>query len=408
MRTGDNIGIVLKGFKTLIHLDRLSITFKLWSGSTFHDIRNPDFIVQEQIFNEITLIHDTSPGLGAYYHSYRVFYKGLLVGKLYAANKLKKSELQFDFSKEVFYAFHSAYWYEVYSALTTNLGFLYNNIRYVEIDVDTNKDLVEQFGSLYQNTISNNLRLGDRYILKANTIVNVMNNGQSFIIAGTENEIAIYNKTRHAENFIQEYFLNNGLTNGDVHRIESRLTWNYIRYLRNKKGLDINVETLLDQRKLAMIFKVSTINKITFKDTSSRTFDINRNKICQSISIIEDLNIDTAEIGVLNPEMRVSHYKNKSIDENIMRQNYFLFLETGNKKYFRNFKSSGSVAGYNRGQLINFVHRLNSKYNGNRTGEIIQRMEYGQKYISGRLPSELNNRLHKMIHKFKSIMLDIL
>jgi len=408
LRTGDNIGIVLKGFKTLIHLDRLSITFRLWSGSTFHDIRNPDFIVQEQIFNEITLIHDTSPGLGAYYHSYRVFYKGLLVGKLYAANKLKKSELQFDFSKEVFYAFHSAYWYEVYSALTTNLGFLYNNIRYVEIDVDTNKDLVEQFGSLYQNTISNNLRLGDRYILKANTIVNVMNNGQSFIIAGTENEIAIYNKTRHAENFIQEYFLNNGLTNGDVHRIESRLTWNYIRYLRNKKGLDINVETLLDQRKLAMIFKLSTINKITFKDTSSRTFDINRNKICQSISIIEDLNIDTAEIGVLNPEMRVSHYKNKSIDENIMRQNYFLFLETGNKKYFRNFKSSGSVAGYNRGQLINFVHILNSKYNGNRTKSIIQRMEYGKKYISCRLPSELNNRVNKMVTKFKSIMLDIL
>lgn len=159
MKFSDNISAVQSEYKCLIHLDRLSITFRLWSGSTFHDIRNPDFIPQEQIFGEITLIHDTSPGLGAYYHTYKVFYRGLLVGKLHAATKLKKNELQFDFSKEVFYAFHFAYWFEVYSALTKSLGIIYNNIRYVEIEVDTNKDVVGQFSSLYQNTICNNLRL---------------------------------------------------------------------------------------------------------------------------------------------------------------------------------------------------------------------------------------------------------
>ena len=407
MRTGDNIGIVLKEYKTLIHLDRLSITFRLSSGSTFQDIRNPYFIPQEQEFNEITLIHDTSPGLGAYYHSYRVFYKGLLVGKLHAATKLKKNELQFDFSKEVFYAFHPEFWHEVFSALASGLGITYNNIRYMEIAVDTNKDLVGQFGSLYQNTVCNNLRLGNRFTLKANTIVNVMNNGQSFVIAGSENEIAIYNKTRHAENFIQEYFLNNGLANGDVHRIESRLTWNYIRYLRNKKGLDINVETLLEQSKLASIFKISTINKITFKDTNSNTFDINRNKKCKSISIIDDLNIDTAEIGILNQEMRTSHYKNKSVDESIMRQNYFLFLETGNKKYFRNFKSSSSVAGYRRSQLLNFVIKHNARYNGNRTPVIQERMGYAVGIISGNFKYRINSLFHSMRKELKSVMLKI-
>jgi hypothetical protein len=207
LKFSDNISAVQSEYKCLIHLDRLSITFRLWSGSTFHDIRNPDFIPQEQIFNEITLIHDISPGLGAYYHTYRVFYKGLLVGKLHAATKLKKNELQFDFSKEVFYAFHSDYWNEVYYALIKSLGIIYNNIRYMEIAVDTNKDLVGQFSSLYKNTVCNNLRSGDRYTLKANTIVNVMNNGQSFVIAGNENEIAIYNKTKHAEDFIHEYFV---------------------------------------------------------------------------------------------------------------------------------------------------------------------------------------------------------
>ncbi len=408
MRTGDNIGIVLKEYKTLIHLDRLSVTFKLWSGSTFHDIRNPDFIPQEQLFNEITLIHDTSPGLGAYYHSYRVFYKGLLVGKLHAATKLKKNEIQFDFSKEVFYAFHSEFWYEVYVALVTSLGLIYNNIRYMEIAIDTNKDLVGKFGTLYQNTVCNKLRLGDRYKLKANTIVHVMNNGQSFVIEGTENEIAIYNKTSHAENFIQEYFLNNGLMEGEVHRIESRLTWNYIRYLRNKKGLDINVETLLNQGKLAKIFIVSTINKITFKDTSSNTFDINRNKKYQSISIIADLNIETAEIGILNPEMRTSHYNSQSVDENIMRQNYYMFLETGNKQYFKNFKSSSGVAGYNENQLLNFVNKHNTRYNGNRTKEIHDRMDFALGSISGNISGKMSRLFQSMIKELKSAIWNLL
>jgi len=403
----DNICTVQSEYKCLIHLDRLSITFRLWSGSTFHDIRNPDFIPQEQIFGEITLIHDTSPGLGAYYHTYRVFYKGLLVGKLHAATKLKKNELQFDFSKEVFYSFHSAYWFEVYSAFTKSLGIIYNNIRYVEIAVDTNKDLVGQFSSLYQNTICNNLRLGNRYKLKANTIVHVMQNGHSFIIEGAENEIAIYNKTNHAEDFIRDYFLNNGLANCDVHRIESRLTWNYIRYLRNKKGMDINIETLMDQGKLAKIFKVSTVNKITFKDTSSNTFDINRNKRYQSINIIEDLNIDTAEVGILNSELKASHYKNPSIDENIMRQNYFLFLETGNKKYLKNFKSSGSVAGYSKIQLLNFLSKHNIRYNGNRTPEIQERMEYAVGIITGSMKDRINRLFQSMIKELKLVVLDI-
>jgi hypothetical protein len=317
--TGKTIENVYADYKCLIHLDRLSLTFRLWSGSTFQDIRNPDFISQERIYNEITITHDPSPGLGAYYHSYRVFFKGHLGG----------------------------------------------------------------------------------------TIVHVMHNGTSFVIAGTENEIAIYNKSRFAEDFIHDYFSNNGLATCDVHRIESRLTWNYIRYLRNKKGLDTNIETLLDQGKLANIYKISTINKITFKDTSISTIDYNRNKKFQTRSIIDDLDIDTVEIGKLNTGLQASHYKTKSIDEDIMRQNYFMFLESGNKKYFKNFKSSSSVAGYNRSQTINFVHRLNSKYNGNRTHEIQKRMGYAVRSIAGSVTDKLSRLFHSMIIELKSIMLEV-
>ena len=191
------------------------------------------------------------------------------------------------------------------------------------------------------------------------------------------------------------------------HRIESRLSWNYIRYLRNKKGLDINIETLLDPRKLASIFKISTINKITFKDITISTFDHNRNKQFQDITIIDNLDIDTAEIGKLNQKRQLSHYKNPSVDENIMRKNYFLYLETGNKKYFRNFRSSSTVAGYNRSQLLNFVSKHNKRYNGNRTHEIHERMEFAFENISGNLSYKIYKLFNSMIKELKSAMLNL-
>jgi len=260
---------------------------------------------------------------------------------------------------------------------------------------------------VYSGSVTNDMLCSLTPLFAANTIVHVMHNGSSFIIEGSENEIAIYNKSNNSENFIKEYFSFNGLANYNVHRIEARLTWNYIRYLRNRKGLDIRVESLIDRGKLASIFKISTINKITFKDTLKSTFDDNRNKKFQNISIIADLDIETAEIGKLNPELQTSHYKVKSIDETIMRQNYFMYLETGNKAYLKNLKSSSSLAGYNKSQLIDFIHKHNSRYNGNRTHEIHKRMEYAVRNIAGNFTNKLNRLFHLMIMELQSIMLDI-
>lgn len=376
MITGNCIANVPGNYKCLIHLDRLSITFRHWSGSTFHDIRNPDYIPAEQIYNSITLRYDKSPGPGAFYHSYIVFFKGSLVGKLHTATRLKKQELQFDFAKEVFYSFNSGYWYEVYRALLTELGIIYNNIMYVEISVDTDKNLVKQFRYYFINAINNMLRMSDRYRMRKNLIVHVMHNGSSFVIGGSENEVVIYDKSLHAEDYIQNYFLNNGLDGKEVNRIESRLTWNYIRYLRNKKHLAIDFETLLDPRKLVTIFQLSTMHKITFRDMMSRNFDGNRNAQYQDVSIIDDLQLESAEIGKLNEKMSITHYKTDSVDESILRQCYYRFLETGHREYFRNFKSISKVAGLEKREILILINKFNARYKGNRTSDIQRKMDF--------------------------------
>lgn len=382
MGTGHTIWGTTSQYKCLIHLDRLSITFRHLSGSTFHDTRNPDSIPFEQVFDNITLIHDNTTGIGSFYHSFKVLYRGYIVGRLHSATKLKKHEIQFDFAKDCFYSFSPGFWYEVHEAIKSELGLIYNNITYVEISIDTNKNIVSQFSFLYQNATNNKLRTTDRYQMRKNAVVNVMGNGSSFIIDGEENEIAIYDKSNFAEDYILNYFKNNGLTGETISRIESRLTWNYIRYLRNKKRLDINLETLLDNKKLAEIFKLSTTNKILFSDLENKSNDENRNAQPLKISIVDDLLIETAEIGKLNPDLRTMHYKSDSVDENILRQSYYRYLETGIRVYLRNFKIIAKVAGYEKNEVLILLQKFNARYKGNRTMDIQGKMDYAAKEFS--------------------------
>ena len=409
MNTGLNIRYGKNSYRCLIHLDRLSITFRHWSGSTFQDIRNPDNIPSEQVFKNISLIHDKKPGPGAFYHTFIVYYNGLLVGKLHTATKVLKHELQFDFSKEIFYSFHPGFWYEVYCALKFELGLIYNNIMYVEISIDTNKDLVTQFAFYFNNCLNNKLKANGRYFLiRKNTSVSVMSNGSSFVIDGSDNEIAIYNKSEHAEDYIINYFTNNGFNGSEVFRIESRLKWNYIRKLRNKKLFDINVETLLDPKKLGTLFQVSTYNKITFKDKMIKTGYKNNRPVYLETSVMDEIFMEMAEIGKLNPEFQNNHYKdNNLIDENIIRQIYYRYLETGNEKYYKNLKASAGVAGYDDSKLKNCIMKFNHRYRGNRTIQITGRMQNALDRLSGKKSFSFQKSFYAIALKLKWNLLGI-
>jgi hypothetical protein len=399
--TGSSISDCSRNYKCLVHLDRLSITFLHFSGSTFQNRRNPDYISEEQVYNDITLRYENSPGIGAYYHTFTVYYSGLKVGRLHSGSKMKKSDIQFDFEKELFYSIKPDFWFDIYIALQKELGIIPNNINCLEIAVDTDKNLLEQFGYYYQNAENNQFGKSGRYRMRKNTQVHVMNNGLSFVIAGSENKVSIYNKSNHAEDYIKHFFKNNGLSGNTVNRIESRLNWNYIRYIRSRKKFNIDVDSLLDPGKLVTIFKISTKNKITFLDQQTKAFDRSRNPYFSKVSIVDDLPLESSEIGQLNASPSNKHYKTEFIDENILRQNYYKFLDTGNQKYFRNFKISGDVAGYNRNKILSFIVKFNCKYKGNRTLEVTRRMEFAHKNLSHRLYLKLNVLLYLIEFKLK-------
>lgn len=384
-------------YKCLIHLDRLIVTLKLTDNASFRDIRNPDKINSLQYFGDIMLRHDCTPGSGAYYHSYKVYYQGIFAGMFHTSNKLRKNEVQFHFNKELFYSYHPNFWFEVYQSMVQSLGLAYNNIHYAEIAADTDKNVFKQFQYFYQNMAENKSAKSDRYSIKKGTMVHAMNNGSSFIVDGSDNTIAIYNKTDYAEKFIFEYFRLNGFGEVPVYRIECRLKWNYIRYLRNKKQLDIDLETLSDPRQLASIFKIATRNKLSFKDQLMKSYDNNRNIIYPKVSVLDDLELDLGEIGKLKPTFTSTHYLTNNVDENILRQNYYRYLETGKMDYLKNLIASARVTGYEKEQIEKLIQKFNRSYKGHKNSMLLNRVCVSEKYIYGYYSS----RLKSIIRKFK-------
>lgn len=182
------------------------------------------------------------------------------------------------------------------------------------------------------------------------------------------------------------------------------MKWDYIRYLRNRKSLDITVETLKDPRQLAKIFLLSTASKTSFLDLKDKVYDENRNAHYIRINILDGLPIETADIGSLNKEIRNTHYISESIDENIIRQNYYRFLETGKKEYFLNFRSSCSTAGYTQDQILNYISRFNHGYKGSRTQEVMERIKYANKCSSGRGFQGFKTGIRNMATKMRTLI----
>jgi hypothetical protein len=66
-----------------------------------------------------------------------------------------------------------------------------------------------------------------------------------------------------------------------------------------------------------------------------------------------------------------------------------------------NFKSSGKVVGHNKEQLAELISKLNKKFMGNRTTEIVGRMEHARKYISSKPGLRFGEVLYGMGLKLK-------
>lgn len=404
MHQTEKICTASQEYLSIIHLDRLELTLRHLSDSTFKNLRNPDYIQEVQSYGQISLFLDNSKGVGAYHNTYMVHYNGIRVGKLHTANKMKKPEVEFDFDKAVLYSVNRNWWYEIYSSLKSELGLEYNNIKYAEIALDTTKNLCDTYRSLYDNTVDNKSFHHDYYKLRRGAKVDVLDNGTTFNIRGKCNMISIYEKTSYAEDYILDFFKLNGLGGRPVFRVEARLNWNYLKSKMSYKKVRIDLETLLDIGMLTTLFKMSVENKLTFSDLRTVHYDKSRNLVSDKVCIIDDICLDTAGLVKFIPIPNFTHYKSDNVDENILRQLYYRYLESGKQEYLIAFMTSTKAACLKNDQVLTLVYKFSSRYKGNRTSSTQERMKYAEiriskrpKFLFSKLMSGIQLKLKKML-----------
>lgn len=385
--------------RSILHIDRLNLTFKHTVSSPFRNVKNPDALIESQKFGDIELRLDNSCGAAAYYHTFSVYYQGHKVGKLHTASKFNKTDIEFDYEKYVHYCNQNDWWFVIYKALLKELKFEFNNINYIEICLDSTYNLPDAFGFMHANSVNNKYKFNSYFKPFRNTKIDVLDNGCGFRSTGQKNYFHIYNKTLHCEDFIKDFFRLNGFTNESIYRLEIRLDWNYIKSIINRKKVLITPEILLDKGMLAKIFELSVKNKLTFYDLRGKVYDHNRNAKYEKVTLMDNLNLDTSELLQFESPRYHQHYRNENTDEDILRKTYYLFLETGNEKYYRNIQHSAEAARINDATLLSLIKKFNLRYRGDRPPLLLDRMEFVVNKYSmqdrGNVFSKIMYKIHK-------------
>lgn len=366
-------------YKSILHLDKLIITL-LIGASTYFPISG--YTLQEdflQSFDEVTISYNKYHHNNGYLLTFDVLFCGEKVGILRSSEKYHKPYVEFEFSKHVFYSKHPLYWYEIFLVIQNELLLGFNNVRYVEIALDSTKDFPTHFRKIINNSSWNKSCSDPRYekVYKKSLITSIEN--ESFNAGTSGNIVAIYNKSLKTEPFIEDYHELNGFGNKNVFRLEARLQHNYLRSLKNK-GIAMDLSILADPKQLAYLFKEVTKNRVTFKDLNTKHWD-NRNDQYDNISLLENIDFNEGLINNYVPSKMQGHYKTDDSSMVIIKRMYYQYLVFGNLNLLVRIYDYSNT---NKGDLLplpELLTQLDNKFNGNRTEEVIKRMKMSKMNI---------------------------
>jgi hypothetical protein len=336
---------------TIVQMDRLELTLQK-ENQNIKPIR-------EQNYGEIRLILDQTRPSPTYHYSFRIFYGGREVGILHYHHKFNSQLVEWDCAKDLLYTRDNK-WYQVYKKICAVFDLKLNNIKYIEIALDSTVDLVNKMNILYeQSTDKENSAIGIYQKMGTGKIMK-NDDGKQFLIKGKTSSLMIYEKTSYAEDFIHSFYHLNGFNNRNVYRMETRIRWSCLRQVINRKGYLISAETLLDGKNLLAIFVECARPKLTYKDTRQHYFDKNKNKKFPLISVLDFVNFEYAKLPVYNMEQKKSS-ELISGDENLIRKPYAEYLKNGNEHYLESIKHIVKANDISEESLLIYLSRFNKK-----------------------------------------------
>jgi len=168
-------------------------------------------VVKHQKYGSLELTLDNRGGSNAYHHTFVVYYHGKRIGKLHSASKFENRDVEFNFEKRVLYSERHNWWYKLLEVVKNELGLEFNNINLLEICLDSTKYFADEYGHMFANSVGNKYRHGNYFRAVRNVKTEMLDNGNGFRINGRHNKVQLYDKRKHAEDFIQDFFDLNGL-----------------------------------------------------------------------------------------------------------------------------------------------------------------------------------------------------
>jgi len=282
------------------------------------------FIYLNQFFNPETnkyiltdgleLIKDSENNTKVFHHSFKVYLKNKLIGLLHTDPALSMEVVQFKFNKKLFY--NNEPIQPIIQLLERVLHLQYSSISQVHIAMDVaGKEVLNQAFEVERYCSSNNYfthlqtsdlpdntktqRLSEvkyRPIIKTKQPFRTVSDTQLTIgkIKNPSKSISIYDKSEFAEPYQQKYFAKH-LNTTTVTRIEVKLKREHL------KDQPFNLKKINDVSYLQSYFMHEVKDWLAF-NTNGFTYDSNRNKVYNKVSLLPYVNTTATPFIPEQPE----------------------------------------------------------------------------------------------------------
>jgi len=121
---------------------------------------------------------------------------------------------------------------------------------------------------------------------------------------------------------------------------------------------------------------------VSFKDLGSKYW-VNGNDKYDLVSLFDDIELRQSEVKNYIPSISQSHFKFDDSATIIIKRKYYQYLESGNLNLLLNLYSYFKADHLDISKITTVFSELNEKFNGNRTDDVINRMNIAKLDIWG-------------------------
>lgn len=391
-------------------MDRLEYNFDVLSGDSLPV--DSYRLKQEEVFkfdNGFWFVHDLEVARKtSFYLGFRVFHEGVLFGKLLLHEKRQKQLARLCLDKNILYTTEPREWLSIIDLLKVTLCMKEKGAYYIEIALDTVKQLRKKLSHIYHHSTLNDECIHPIYKPNSKIDVSTLNNNQQYVVGSHSYNMTVYEKGKNLDDLLTKYFLNNQFEPEEltlINRAELRMKRNYLTQIKDK--FDLSLEGLCDEQNLRSIFSHKVKKFTRWNDLEVYSHDKNNNKKYRTIDLLGGIPMGNADrkTKTVKYTSNVSLYQ-KDTSKDIVRRLLDQYLKSGNCKFLVLLKESADECRIEDQQLKKLITNSFESV-GQEVPETVLNAVFSNadgsktKVIGRRLVDKCSRYLSQIIHNMK-------